>query len=106
METSEAAATPEPEARRWPVALLVGFITGILGAILIAPVADWGTQEHHVSNFEGGRGYAVMCVFIPLGLIAGSVSGFVVGLLLSGRGFIGFLKRQGVALAVLLVLIA
>ncbi|MGZ5553189.1 MAG: hypothetical protein ACXWHF_06080 [Chthoniobacterales bacterium] len=92
--------------KRWPVALLVGLISGIVGATISAPVADWAMESHHVSNFEGGRGYAVVCLWIPLGFIVSFIVGFVVSLLIKQTGFVGYLIKQGVALVIVALLVA
>src|SRR3954451_16065862 len=106
METPEPAGVPQPaKERRWLIGLLVAFITAIAADFAVVPVAEWAMEMHHVSNMEGGRGYAIMCAWIPFAFIVGSVTGFVVSLLLSGRGFVGFLRRLGVSLAVVVVLI-
>ena len=62
-------------------------------------------DAHHVSNFEGARGYAVVCIWIPLGFIVGSVTGFVVGLTMKRTGVAGFFLKQAVALLAIAVLI-
>lgn len=89
-----AAATP----KRWPMALLVAFVTGLFGAIIAVPVSDWAMEAHHVSTREGGRACAAISFFAPLALVAGAAVGFACGLLLGGSGWAGYLKRQGVAL--------
>ena len=99
-----AAAVPQP--KRWPVALLVGVISGIVGAAICAPVADWAMQAHHVSNFEGGRGYAVVCLWLPLAFIVSFIVGFVVSLQIKRIGFVGYLLKQVVALVAVALLVA
>ncbi len=99
METPDALP---PKPKRWPVALLVGFISAIIGAAISAPVSDWAMQMHHVSAREGERGYAVMCLWIPLAFVICFVAGFVVSLLIKRSGFVGYLLRQGAALAIVL----
>lgn len=98
-----AGSTAKP--RRWPVALLVAFLNAVAGAVLAMPVSDWAMQAHHVSSFEGERGYAVVFLFAPLGFFVGGVVGFVTALLLPGSGFVGYVKRQAVALAAIAAIV-
>ncbi|MFL6529485.1 MAG: hypothetical protein ACJ8HU_04920 [Chthoniobacterales bacterium] len=102
MENAEAAPK---KVRRWPVALLVGLITAILSACAVAPIADWITTMHHVSNMEGGRGCLIVIVWIPLGAILGFVVGFVTTLLVRQTGFLGYIIPQSIALAVCIVVL-
>lgn len=60
---------------RWTSAIVIGVTTGIVGTVLASLMADVATRAHGVSNFEGGRGYLVVFVFAPLGLILGLVVG-------------------------------
>ncbi|MDQ6939931.1 MAG: hypothetical protein M3119_07215 [Verrucomicrobiota bacterium] len=102
MDATEPA-TQKP--KRWPVALLVGLVNGIAAAVLCTPVADWAMQEHHVSNMEGGRGYAMICLWIPLAFIVGGIVGFVVSLQVKRRDFVGYLLKQGIAIALAVLLV-
>ncbi|MDQ6939204.1 MAG: hypothetical protein M3119_03510 [Verrucomicrobiota bacterium] len=102
MDTTEPA-TPKP--KRGPVALLVGLVSGIAAAALWAPVSDWAMQEHHVSNMEGGRAYAVIGLWIPLAFIVGGIVGFAVSLQVKGLGFVGYLFKQGIAIAIVVLLV-
>ena len=97
-----AAAKP----KRWPVALLVGLVTAIASAIICVPIADWAMEALHVSNMEGGRGYAMVCLWIPLSIIVGFAVGFVVSFLVKRGGFAGYAIRQGLALLIITALIA
>lgn len=103
MESANATVAPRP--KRWPVALLVAFFTGCAGAVIIVPVSEWAMKAHHVSNFEGARGYAVACIWLPLGFISGCVAGFTLGLTIKRTGFAGFLLKQGLSIAVIAALI-
>src|SRR4051812_47975512 len=99
MDNPPPATTSEtPKAKRWPVALLVAFLTGIAGAIIAAPVSDWAMEAHHVSQMEGGRACAVIVFWMPLGFIAGFVIGVVVSLTLKRSGFAGYALKQGISL--------
>lgn len=64
-------------------------------------------QAHHVSSFEGGRAYAVVFIWAPLGFLVGCVTGFAVGMFVRARGFSGYLIKQAVALlAIALIVLA
>jgi hypothetical protein len=102
MDTTDLAVAARP--KRWPVALLVGLITACVAVVAVVPIAEWGMEEHHVSNMEGGRGYAMVFCWMPLALLVAFLTGFVVSLLTSGHGFAGYLKRQALSLGVLAVL--
>ncbi|MBA3385218.1 MAG: hypothetical protein H0T95_01100 [Chthoniobacterales bacterium] len=104
-ETAPPVTGPGRTARRWPVGLLVGLIAGIAGALLAAPVSDWAMEAHHVSTMEGGRACAVVGIWMPLAFIGGFAVGFVASLRLSGSGFVGFAKRQGLALLITAALV-
>lgn len=100
---------PLPRAtapRRWPVALLVALLTGIGGAALALPIADWATELLDVSNFEGSRSVGVVCIWMPLAFIVGLIVGFGASLSMKGRGFGGFAKRQAVSWLIMAVLIS
>ena len=106
MNTSDStpiAVSPKP--KRWPIALLVALITGIASAALTMPVADWAMEAHHVSNFEGGRAYGIVCLFMPLAFVVGFAVGFAVSLLIKRSGFAGYALCQGLALLIMAALI-
>ncbi|MFN2476780.1 MAG: hypothetical protein ABR526_10635, partial [Chthoniobacterales bacterium] len=92
--------------RRWPVALLVAFVTGLVGALMAVPISDWAMEAHHVSTMEGGRACAAVAIWAPLAFIIGFATGFFVGLQLRGARFAGYLKRQAVALLIIAALVA
>ncbi len=101
--TSDATTPARP--RRWPLGLLVGLLTGAAGAFLAIPVSDWAMQAHHVSAMEGQRACAAVGLWAPLAFVAGGLVGLLVSLLLGGTGFAGYLRRQGVALAAIALLV-
>jgi hypothetical protein len=105
VDSGTAATSPEPRRRRWPIALLVGFVNAIAAAVLCVPVADWAMEQLHVSNFEGGRGYAIVCLWIPLSFIVGFVVGFGISFVVKRGGFVGYAIRQGLALFIVAILI-
>jgi MFS family permease len=63
----------------WKIAILVAFLTAVITGAVTAFVADHVTKAMKVSNFEGGRGYAVM--FLILGALIGGV---IIGLVTTG----------------------
>lgn len=107
MNTTNAPAAPAPplKPKRWPIALLVGLVTAFAGAVLCVPVADWAMEMLHVSNMEGGRGYAMVCLWIPLSIVVGFAVGFGVSFLVKRGGFAGYAIRQGLALLIIAFLI-
>jgi hypothetical protein len=103
---SDTQADPVPaQPKRWPVALLVALITGIASAFISVPISDWAMTALKVSNFEGGRAMGVVCIWAPLAAIVGMVVGFVVSFQIKRPGFAGFALRQGLALAIMVLLI-
>lgn len=83
----------------WKIALLVAFVTALVTGTVTAFVAEYTTKAMKVSNFEGGRGYAVM--FLILGALIGSV---IIGLVTTGvvgaAEWKHFWKAQGWSLLV------
>ena len=55
----------------WKIAIDVAIVTGLITAAITAPVSDQVTRKLGVSDFEGGRGMAVVFIFIPAGLRTG-----------------------------------
>jgi hypothetical protein len=68
-------------------------LTGLVGLTLAGLAGNMGTRAHHVSDFEGARGYLVVFLLAP----AGGLVGAVVGALLAMRvvpGKLGSLAVQ------------
>jgi hypothetical protein len=61
----------------WKIALTVALLSGMVTAIITAPVAYKLTGMHGVSEFEGKRSMYVFFYFVPLAFIGG----FLLGLL-------------------------
>ena len=83
----------------WKISIVVALLTTIITAGVTAPVSDHVTKKMGVSNFEGGRGYAVMFLILAAligGLIIGLVTTGVVGAVEWGH----FWKAQGYSLLV------
>jgi len=85
---------------RWPPALLIGLICAVLGTVLGLFLGDAITKAYRVSNFEGQRGYAVVFLFGPAGLLLGLIIGIVTARVSAGVGSAHFFKTQGLALLV------
>ena len=83
---------------RWPPALLIGVICAVLGTVFALFLGDAITKAYRVSNFEGQRGYAVIFLFAPAGLLLGLVIGIVAARMSVGVGAAHFFKTQGLAL--------
>lgn len=57
--------------------LLGAFIGLIIGAVLAVVLGDQISKALHISNFEGGRGYFVFLVLIPLFALTGVILGAI-----------------------------
>ena len=62
-------------------------------------------KMHNVSAMEGGRGCAVISLWMPLTFLAGFIGGFFVTLGIKRTGFAGYLICQGAALALVAILL-
>ena len=72
--TFPAAAAPAPGWLRRLIGAVIGLVVGVtLGVVL----GDWVATAFGVSDFEGGKGYFVIFVVIPLLALAGLVAGAV-----------------------------
>jgi hypothetical protein len=89
----------------WLASLVVGLLSAAAGAASSLAVADYATRWHHVSDREGGRGYAVVALGL-LGLVGGLVIGLVASRFFGRQGGIGFARGAGAALAITLTLVA
>lgn len=92
--------------KRWPIALLVGFVSAVVSVPLCVWLADWAMRAHHVSNFEGGRAYAVIFCWVPPGFTVTLAAAFFVALQIKRRGFAGYLLKQVVGILVAMLIIA
>src|ERR1700730_5141385 len=91
----------DPSRRFHPaLAIVVGVITSILGCILAFPVGDYLTRLMHVPDLEGQRGYALVFICAPLGLVAGFLIGLIVGLRTRRPGLAGFGAAQGLSILI------
>src|ERR1700704_1681136 len=91
---------PSPRRLHPALAIVVGLITSILGCILAFPVGDYLTRLLHVPDFEGQRGYTLIFICVPLGLVAGFLIGLIVGLRTRRSGLAGFGAAQGLSILV------
>jgi hypothetical protein len=89
--------------RVWRI-ILVGFFTAVIGCAIALPVGDYVTRMLHVSEFEGERGYAVVFLCAPLGILIGFVVGIVTGIVTKRPGFAGFLRAQGLSILIVAAL--
>ena len=81
----------------WKIAIVVALLTGVITAIVTAPVADKMTKLHGVSDFEGGRGMGVVFFFIPAGLIGGLLLGLLGTKLVNATEWVHFWKATGLS---------
>ena len=81
--------------------VLVALLTAAAGCGLALVAGDYITRLLHVSEFEGGRGYMVVFVCAPLGILAGLVVGLVVGIRTKRPGLAGFLIAQGLSILII-----
>lgn len=83
----------------WKIAIVVALLTAILTGTVTAFVAEYTTKAMKMSNFEGGRGYAVMFL-----ILAALIGGLIIGLVMTGMvGAVEwkhFWKAQGWSLLV------
>ncbi|MCC7141166.1 MAG: hypothetical protein IT349_03600 [Candidatus Eisenbacteria bacterium] len=70
----------------WGMALLAGLVCGLVGAVVTAFAGDAIVRLFRISNFEGGAGYAVAFLFIPLGFVVGLATGTIVTRLAAPNG--------------------
>lgn len=84
--------------------LSISLITAVGSCVLGFLVADYITRLLEVSDFEGGRGYAVLFFGGGFGILVGVVTGLVAGLLTRRSGLTGFLRAQGLAFLIILLL--
>jgi hypothetical protein len=81
--------------------ILVAFITAVVGCVLALFAGDYITRLLHVSDFEGQRGYAVIFLCAPLGILFGLIVGLVVGICTKRPGFVGFLSAQVLSILII-----
>jgi MFS family permease len=86
--------------------IIVALLTATVGGVLAVVASLYLTKLYQVSDFEGGRGMLIFFALAPLGLVVGFIIGLVVALVTRADGFRGFVKTQGVAVAIALALAA
>jgi hypothetical protein len=84
--------------------LIVAVLTGVAGALIGFFGGDMATRAHNVSDFEGGRGMAIVWLISPACTFAGIIVGIVVAKTVRDPGFTGFVKAQGIAILTSLIL--
>ena len=60
----------------WLIALAAGILCALVGAAFSLALADVIVRAYRIPSFEGASGYFVFFVLLPLGAIAGFVTGF------------------------------
>ena len=83
----------------------VGLLTGLLGAVLALLAANLGTKLHHMSDFEGARGYAIVFLFTPAGFVVGLALGVVLAKLAGPAGLGGFGGQLGGSLLLITLVV-
>ena len=61
----------------WVLAVVVGIVSAVAGAAFSIAASDIIIKAYRISSFEGASGYFVMLVLVPIGLLVGFVTGFV-----------------------------
>ncbi len=90
----------------WGMALLAGVICGLTGAVLTAIAGDAIVRLFRISSFEGGAGYAVVFLFIPLGFVVGLATGTIVMRVAAPSGTAPFLMYLVLGMLTTLALLA
>ncbi len=83
----------------WKIAILVAFLTAVVTGIFTAFVAEYTTKAMKVSEFEGGRGYAVVFLILA-GLIGGLIIGIITTRVVGAVEWSHFWKAQGWSLLI------
>lgn len=81
-------------------AFLVAIFTALVACILAFFVGDYLTRLAHVPEMEGQRGMTIVFLCVPLGILAGLVTGIISSVLVRRRGLTGFLIAQGWSLLI------
>ena len=79
-------------------AVAVTLLSAIAGGVLAIFVGDYLTQLFHVPNMEGQRGMMVFFACLPIGILAGFVTGVVVSVCVLRRR--GFLMALGLSIVI------
>ena len=82
----------------WKIAIVVALLNALITALVAMPVADRVTRALGVSDFEGGRGMAVVFIFIPAAFIGGFLLGLLATKLVHAMEWAHFWKASGTAL--------
>lgn len=82
----------------WKIAIVVALLNALITALVAIPVADRVTRALGVSDFEGGRGMAVVFIFIPAAFLGGFLLGLLGTKLVHAVEWAHFWKASGIAL--------
>lgn len=84
----------------WLLALVVGVVCGVAGAALSLYAGELIVRAYKISSFEGGSGYFVVFLLMPLGFIVGLVTGVVMMRVSGAHGLGAVALQQGLAVLV------
>jgi hypothetical protein len=76
----------------------------VAGVVLSCVGGDFATRAHGVSNIEGGRAMLVAFAIAPAGALVAFITGFVTARKIRAPGFVGYVKAQLAALALVTAL--
>lgn len=82
----------------WKIGFVVALATGLVTAVVAAPLADKVTGMHNVSNLEGARGYLLVFVLVPAAFLVGALLGLLGTHLVSATVWPQFWKASGLSI--------
>jgi len=80
--------------------LYVALFTAFVGCVLAFFVGDYLTRLAHVPEMEGQRAMTIFFLCVPIGILAGLITGIVSAIVVRRQGFAGFLAAQGWSLLI------
>lgn len=81
----------------WLLAILIGALCGVVGAVLTMMAGDSIIRLFRISTFEGAAGYLVVFILVPLGFLVGLLTGIVILRVNAPVGAIPILLNTGLA---------
>ena len=100
----ETLPNNKPKRLHGAVVFLIALLSGLAGCVLGFFVGDYITRLYHVSDMEGERGYVVVFLCAPLGMVIGFFCGLIVGVRSTTQGLAGFAKAQGLGVLATLII--